>query len=148
MRGFDVLLLTGTDEHGQKIERSAAKAGKTPQDLPRKFPPSFAGCGTAWASPTTTTSAPRNRGINMACKCCFSSCNSADSSTRAPIPASIACGTNSMSSACGKRCPDCGRLTETVSEENYFFKLSAFERKLLEYYEQHPEFIRPESASQ
>ncbi|MGC2511483.1 MAG: methionine--tRNA ligase, partial [Acidobacteriaceae bacterium] len=45
----------------------------------------------------------------------------------------------------GTACPDCGRITETVSEENYFFKLSAFERKLLEYYEQHPDFIRPEA---
>jgi len=45
----------------------------------------------------------------------------------------------------GSPCPDCGRITETVSEENYFFKLSAFERKLLELYEKHPEFIRPEA---
>ncbi len=45
----------------------------------------------------------------------------------------------------GQPCPDCGRITETVSEENYFFKLSAFERKLLELYEAHPEFIQPES---
>ena len=45
----------------------------------------------------------------------------------------------------GSPCPDCGRITETVSEENYFFKLSAFEHKLLEFYDQHPEFIRPET---
>ena len=38
----------------------------------------------------------------------------------------------------GTVCPDCGRVTETVSEENYFFKLSAFERKLLEFYEANP----------
>ena len=38
----------------------------------------------------------------------------------------------------GTPCPDCGRMTETVSEENYFFKLSAFERKLLEFYEANP----------
>jgi methionyl-tRNA synthetase len=46
----------------------------------------------------------------------------------------------------GSPCPDCGRITETVSEENYFFKLSAFERKLLEFYEQNPGFIRPEAS--
>jgi methionyl-tRNA synthetase len=46
----------------------------------------------------------------------------------------------------GAVCPDCGRLTETVSEENYFFKLSAFERKLLELYDAQPEFIQPESV--
>jgi methionyl-tRNA synthetase len=46
----------------------------------------------------------------------------------------------------GTPCPDCGRPTETVSEENYFFKLSAFERKLLEFYETNPEFMGPEST--
>jgi methionyl-tRNA synthetase len=46
----------------------------------------------------------------------------------------------------GTPCPDCGRITETVSEENYFFKLSAFERKLLEFYEANPSFMGPEST--
>jgi methionyl-tRNA synthetase len=46
----------------------------------------------------------------------------------------------------GTICPDCGRLTETVSEENYFFKLSAFERKLLEFYEANPNFMGPDST--
>ena len=46
----------------------------------------------------------------------------------------------------GTPCPDCGRPTETVSEENYFFKLSAFERKLLEFYDANPEFMGPEST--
>ncbi|MGO9796486.1 MAG: methionine--tRNA ligase, partial [Terracidiphilus sp.] len=46
----------------------------------------------------------------------------------------------------GTICPDCGRVTETVSEENYFFKLSAFERKLLEFYEANPDFMGPEST--
>src|SRR5262249_7563503 len=45
----------------------------------------------------------------------------------------------------GDPCPDCGRPTETVTEENYFFKLSAFGDKLLELYEEHPEFIQPET---
>ncbi len=45
----------------------------------------------------------------------------------------------------GAPCPDCGRPTETLSEENYFFKLSAFERPLLEYYESHPESLLPET---
>ena len=45
----------------------------------------------------------------------------------------------------GTPCPECGRPTETVSEENYFFKLSAMEQKLLQHYQEHPEFIRPET---
>ena len=45
----------------------------------------------------------------------------------------------------GDPCPDCGRPTETVTEENYFFKLSAFTDKLLELYETQPDFIQPET---
>ncbi len=45
----------------------------------------------------------------------------------------------------GDPCPICGRITETVTEENYFFKLSAFTDKLIELYETHPEFIQPET---
>ncbi len=45
----------------------------------------------------------------------------------------------------GDPCPDCGRPTETITEENFFFKLSAFREKLLELYSDHPEFIQPES---
>ncbi len=45
----------------------------------------------------------------------------------------------------GAPCPECGRPTETVHEENYFFKLSAMEERLLNYYNEHPDFIRPET---
>ncbi len=45
----------------------------------------------------------------------------------------------------GAPCPECGRPTETVHEENYFFKLSAMEERLLKYYAEHPDFIRPET---
>ena len=45
----------------------------------------------------------------------------------------------------GDPCPDCGRPTETVTEENYFFKLSEFQQRLLDFYAANPDFIRPES---
>ena len=45
----------------------------------------------------------------------------------------------------GDPCPDCGRPTETVTEENYFFKLSEFQQKLLDFYAANPDFIKPES---
>ena len=45
----------------------------------------------------------------------------------------------------GDPCPDCGRPTETVTEENYFFKLSAFQQRLLDFYEQNPKWIQPEA---
>jgi methionyl-tRNA synthetase len=45
----------------------------------------------------------------------------------------------------GENCPDCGRPLETLTEENYFFKLSAFQKPLLDFYRRNPEFIQPES---
>src|SRR6267143_1656869 len=45
----------------------------------------------------------------------------------------------------GENCPDCGRPTETVTEPNYFFKLSAFQKPLLDWYAKHPDFIQPEA---
>jgi methionyl-tRNA synthetase len=45
----------------------------------------------------------------------------------------------------GDNCPDCGRPTETLTEENYFFKLSAFQKPLLDFYRKYPDFIQPES---
>ncbi len=45
----------------------------------------------------------------------------------------------------GDPCPECGRPTETVTEENFFFKLSAFQERLLDLYEKQPDFIQPET---
>jgi len=45
----------------------------------------------------------------------------------------------------GDPCPDCGRPTETVTEENYFFKLSALQDRLLQLYDRSPEFVQPEA---
>ena len=50
-----------------------------------------------------------------------------------------------MDAAPGDPCPDCGRPTETVTEENYFFKLSEFQQRLLDFYAANPDFIKPES---
>jgi methionyl-tRNA synthetase len=50
-----------------------------------------------------------------------------------------------VDAAPGDPCPDCGRPTETVTEENYFFKLSEFQQKLLDFYAANPDFIQPES---
>ena len=69
------------------------------------------------------------------------------SSTKTPTPANTAFPTRCswIRLEPGAPCPECGRPTETISEENYFFKLSAFEDKLLKLYTENPEFIRPET---
>ena len=146
MRGYDVLFLTGTDEHGQKIERSAAKAGKTPQEFAAEVSSEFRGLwdrmGLTYDDYIRTTEPRHKRGVQHL----FS-----EMQKRGFIYKGTYSGQYCVSDELyvegppGTPCPDCGRITETVSEENYFFKLSAFERKLLEHYEQHPDFIRPEA---
>ena len=146
MRGYDVLFLTGTDEHGQKIERSAATAGKTPQVFAAEVSSEFRGLwdrmGPTYDDYIRTTEPRHKRGVQHL----FSELQKRGFIYKGTYSGQY-CVWDELyvEGAPGTPCPDCGRITETVSEENYFFKLSAFERKLLEYYEQHPNFIRPEA---
>jgi methionyl-tRNA synthetase len=146
MRGFDVLFLTGTDEHGQKIERSAAKAGKTPQEFAAEVSGEFRGLwdrmGLTYDDYIRTTEPRHKRGVQHL----FAELQKLGFIYKGTYAGQY-CVWDELyvEGPPGTPCPDCGRITETVSEENYFFKLSAFERKLLEYYEQHPDFIRPEA---
>ena len=144
--GIDTWFLTGTDEHGQKIERSAQATNCTPQEFADKVSAQFRALGDRMGltyDDFIRTTEPRHKesvqklfallrdngyiykGSYTGQYCVFD-----ELYVEAPP---------------GAPCPDCGRPTETVSEENYFFKLSAFERRLLEFYDEHPEFIRPET---
>jgi methionyl-tRNA synthetase len=144
--GFDTWFLTGTDEHGQKIERSARAAGQTPQEFATAVSSQFRSLwdrmGLTYDDYIRTTEQRHRRGVQKLFRVL---------QDRGFIYKGSYTGQYCVSDELyvdappGSPCPDCGRITETVSEENYFFKLSAFERKLLEFYEQHPEFIRPEA---
>ncbi len=145
--GFDTWFLTGTDEHGQKIERSAQQAGQTPQEFATAVSGQFRSLwdrmGLTYDDFIRTTEGRHYRGMQKLWSVM---------QERGFIYKGSYTGQYCVSDELyvdappGSPCPDCGRITETVSEENYFFKLSAFERKLLELYEEHPEFIRPESS--
>ncbi len=147
MLGVDTWFLTGTDEHGQKIERSAAAAGCSPKEFVDKISGEFRGL---WDRMKITyddfirTTEPRHvRGVQAMF-------------TRLQERGYIYKGSYSGQYCVfdelyvdvvgpGAPCPECGRPTETVHEENYFFKLSAMEERLLKYYAEHPDFIRPET---
>lgn len=149
MRGLDVRLLTGTDEHGQKIERAARKAGIEPQQLAdrvysqyEKLWPTL-GLGDHLRVRTTEARhTPAVQEIYRRAKangfiykgeyagwyCVSDEAYAPESDPEKPAI-----------------CPDCGRETEWFTEESYFFKLSEFGDRLLRYYEEHPEFIRPDT---
>jgi len=145
-QGIATWFLTGTDEHGQKIERSAAKAGKTPAEFAAAISGEFRGLwdrmGLTYDDFIRTTEDRHKRGVQKLF---------GDLKAKGFIYKGSYTGQYCVSDeafvevAPGAPCPDCGRITETVSEENYFFKLSAFERKLLEFYEANPGFIQPEA---
>ena len=146
--GIDTWFLTGTDEHGQKIERSAELAGRTPAEFADG---NFGGVSraveAAGASPTTTSSAPPKTRHNRGVQKLFAALRDKGFIYKGSYTGQYCVSDEAyVDGPPGTPCPDCGRITETVSEENYFFKLSAFERKLLEFYEANPGFMQPEST--
>jgi methionyl-tRNA synthetase len=144
--GVDTFFLTGTDEHGQKIQRSAEKAGCSPQQFTDEVAAQFRALwdrmGLTYNDFIRTTEPRHIRGVQKLF---------ALLQERGYIYKGSYTGQYCVSDEAyvdvppGAPCPECGRITETVNEENYFFKLSAFERPLLELYENNPDFIRPET---
>src|SRR5437660_1472430 len=147
MLGADTFFLTGTDEHGQKIERRAQAAGKNPEELTTEVSSAFRALwdrmGLTYDDFIRTTSERHKRGVQALWR-------------RIRDNGYIYKGTYTGQYCVfdelyvdavgpGAPCPECGRPTETVHEENYFFKLSAFQDKLLELYTKQTEFIRPET---
>ncbi len=103
--------------------------------------------GMTWASRETNLSARRTRATIAPCSGSSSAAARMDTFRRDITPANTAFTITRTSSmpVLAIPCPDCGRPTETVTEENYFFKLSEFQQRLLDFYAANPDFIRPES---
>jgi methionyl-tRNA synthetase len=144
--GIDTWFLTGTDEHGQKIERSAEAAHCTPQEFADKVSAEFRGLwdrmGLTYDDYIRTTEPRHTEAVQKL----FTLLRDNGFIYKGSYTGQYCVFDEAyVDVAPGAPCPDCGRVTETVNEENYYFKLSAFERRLLEYYDEHPEFIRPET---
>ena len=145
--GIETWFLTGTDEHGQKIERSAALASCTPQEFADRIAAEFRGLwdkfGLTYDDFIRTTEERHKRGVQKL----FATLRDRGFIYKGSYAGQYCVSDEAfVDGPPGTFCPDCGRLTETVSEENYFFKLSAFEKKLLEFYEANPGFMGPEST--
>jgi methionyl-tRNA synthetase len=145
--GIDTWFLTGTDEHGQKIERSAEQAGRTPMEFATAISAEFRGLwdrlGLTYNDFIRTTEERHKRGVQKL----FATLRDKGFIYKGSYTGQYCVSDEAyVDGPPGIPCPDCGRITETVSEENYFFKLSAFEHKLLEFYEENPGFMAPEST--
>ena len=144
--GSDTYFLTGTDEHGQKIERAAEAAGKSPQQFADEVSAEFRSLwdrmGITYDDYIRTTSDRHKRGVQELWRRIRENGYIYKGSYTGQY-----CVFDEMyvEVGPGEPCPECGRPTETVKEENYFFKLSAFAERLMQLYTSQPDFIRPET---
>ncbi len=147
MQGYDAVLTTGTDEHGQKVERSAKAAGQTPEEFTKvisaEFRQQWERLGLKIDRFQRTTNPQHHKKVQELFERCLKNGYIYKGSYSGEYCTYCELYVNEAKP--GDPCPDCGRPTETVTEENYFFKLSAFTDKLLHLIEEQPDFIQPEA---
>jgi methionyl-tRNA synthetase len=147
MRGYDVVMTTGTDEHGVNVERAAKKAGIAESEFVARMADAWRGLWDELELTADefvrTTDLQHVRTVQWLFRLCKENgyvykghytglyCVYDNAFVNEPKP--------------GNLCPDCDRPLETVTEENYFFKLSAFQKPLLDFYKKFPNFIQPET---
>jgi len=147
MLGSDTYFLTGTDEHGQKIERAVEASGKTPQEFADEISAQFRALwdrmGLTYDDFIRTTSDRHKKGAQAL----FRKIRDNGYIYKGTYTGQYCVYDELYVDAVGPGapCPECERPTETVHEENYFFKLSEFQDKLLALYSEQPDFIRPET---
>jgi len=148
LRGYETFFLTGTDEHGQKVQQAAARNGIDPQAHADRMVVAFR---ELWSRLSISnddfvrTTDPRHTGV-----------------VQEVLRRLQAAGVLYTASYEGwyclpderfwteeevreGRCPECGRPVEHISESNYFFKMSAYRDRLRQHIRRHPDFIRPET---
>ncbi len=147
MQGFHAVLTTGTDEHGVNVERAAIAQGKTPQaytdTISEEFRQQWQILGLNIDRFERTTSDRHAHCVQDL----FRRCRDRNQVYKGHYTGQYCIFDNAYVNDAkpGDPCPDCGRPTETVTEENYYFKLSEYRDKLLKLYEEQPDFIQPES---
>ena len=151
LKGEDTFFLTGTDEHGQKIEESALKAGKATQEFADEISATFKNLwdefGISYDKFIRTTDEDHMKGVQKAFEVMFAKGDIYKDFYEGHYCVSCETFFPETQLVDGEFCPDCGRSTSVVKEESYFFKLSKYEDKLLKHYEENPEFIMPRSRA-
>jgi methionyl-tRNA synthetase len=146
MLGYDVIMTTGTDEHGVNVERSAKKAGVPESEFVAKMAAEWRALwdelGVQGDEFIRTTDLKHAHTVQWL----FKLCRENGFIYPGHYTGQYCIYDNAyVDVKAGEPCPDCGRPTETVTEANYFFKLSAFQKPLLDWYAKHPDFIQPEA---
>ena len=146
MQGYHAVLTTGSDEHGQNVERAARAAGMSPYDyatlVQAEFRQQWDRLGLHIDRFERTSDPKHHRAVIRLFERCLKNGYIYKGSYSGQY--CFRCELYVGEAEPGALCPDCRRPTETVTEENYFFRLSAFQDRLLELYRTQPDFIRPE----
>ena len=152
MTGHEVFFLTGTDEHGQKIERKAEEAGCTPQEYADRITEGFK---RLWELMDVsndgfirTTDKRHMECVQLVFKKLYEQGDIYKSEYSGHYCAQCeAFWTETQLKEAGGVCPDCGRKTELAREEAYFLRVSKYAPRLIEHIRQNPEFIQPVSRA-
>jgi len=148
LKGYDVMFLTGTDEHGQKIQRKAEEKGVTPKQYVDEI---VSGIKELWKLMKITndrfirtTDKEHESAVQKIFKKLYDKGDIYKSEYKGWYCTPCESFWTETQLVDGK-CPDCGRDVEMTSEESYFFRLSKYQDRLIKHIEEHPEFIQPVS---
>lgn len=147
LKGNNAILLTGTDEHGQKIENSAKAKGKSAQEYADEISAKFRNLwdyfGIDYDYFVRTTDDYHDIGVKRA----FEIMQKKGDIYKGQYEGNycVSCETffTKRQLVDGEKCPDCGKLTKEIKEESYFFALSKYEKRLLSWYEENADVILP-----
>ncbi len=148
MKGFDVFFMTGSDEHGQKIEECAKAEGITPQNyvdrVAGEIKMVWDSLNTSYDKFIRTTDDYHEKAVQKIFKKLYEQGDiyKSEYSGKYCVPCE---SFFTPSQLVDGKCPDCGREVVDAKEEAYFLRLSKYQDRLLEYFESHPDFIAPES---
>ena len=148
MKGEDVFFSTGTDEHGQKVEKEAAKRGVTPLEfitpLVNEIKDMWKLLDVSYDRFIRTTDPEHESCV----KKIYEKLLKSGDIYKAEYEGCYCVPCESMwteAQLVDGKCPDCGRPVERRKEESYFFRLSKYAPKILKHYEDNPEFLQPKS---
>lgn len=148
LRGYDVMFLTGTDEHGQKIERIATSQGVTPKQYVDKIVDDIKALwkdlDISYDKFIRTTDDYHVEAVKKIFKALYDKGDIYKSEYEGWYCTPCETFFTERQLVDGK-CPDCGREVEKVKEESYFFRLSKYQDRLIEHIENNPGFISPQS---
>ena len=148
-QGYDVFLTTGTDEHGQKLQESAIKAGKEPLEY---IDPIVDSAKELWKTLdidfdafVRSTDKIHEKNVSDIFTKLYEKGEIYKGSYKGMYCVPCEAFWTESQLVEGNKCPDCGREVSESEEETYFFRLSKCQDKLLKLYEENPDFIQPES---